>query len=557
MAVGVAGVLVLGCVMDRPSARNHGARPVAADAGLPMVFSARVVGDKRPDFYSLKTLLASQPFQGLHGADLARAWITYFASAQDGCTYSGFISDRAGALPESGRTADPLRMLNAHGWLMEDDPNSIWVPRGHTMDFALRPGESLIRSQRCEGLFPGPAHELANARRVKGSNEPHESGAACRTCGNGRWIYEPNLRHDYLDFAAGVRNRHGLTQTAEGLIGAGQCTIPFFTPYPFVSRTDRVAAGAPVCRDGARITLCASGDVTLEISDAYGTWTPVPVQATRAEETIDISPLLEARCAFEMRLTLGTNARVTKFRFEGLLLTAPMTIPRLDEGLNVMTLKTKDQYGLATVPYEMHADFRRDAPVPLDQQAVIRNGRVLPRKEMWRQIVPKDEGTVRTTFRFDAPAGETFAWFYVLASVACETTNQAPHVTLDWGDTNGRFRPVAETVDHTLLRYGVARVDAEQMMDQPGPTAQVRVTSDVPIIGLDFVGHLDRGAALAIRPEITHRWLEGAEERQFRVPPEADRYYFRCGPGPTGHLMEMRLPSIMIPVVNATVRGLL
>lgn len=556
LALGMGVVLAGGCETSRLPAGTAGLKPVAPYAGVPMAFSTRVVGDKRPDFYSFKTLLASPPFRGLQGADLARAWSNYFTSAQDGCTYLGCVTNMAGGAADASRPTDPLRLLNAYGWLMDESPEDIWTVqplRGQTMDFVLRPGETLIRSQRCEGLFPGPAHGLSNARalHVKANSATHTNDAACRTCGHGRWIYEPNLRVGYMDFAAGVRDRRGITQTAEGLRGAGQCTIPFVSTYPFVSRPD-IADGTQVCQEGALITLCASGDVKIEVSDPYGLWTPVPVQATNAEETINIGPLLEARCAFDIRLTLGANARVSKFRFEGFLLTAPMTIPRLDEGLNVMTMKTKDTYGLATVPYEIIPDFRQHAAVPLDQQAAIRNGALRPGSGIWQLIAPQAKGTVRATFRFEAPAGEAFAWFYVRVFVIGTATGTPSHVKLDWSGNGGVFRSLAAIVDNTASLCRGGCLDAEQILDQPGPTVQVRVTSSVPISGLEFVGHLDRGAALATHPEVTHRWIEGRAERLFRAPSSADRYYFRCGPKPTGHMVEMKMPSVMIPVVNHT-----
>ena len=481
VALCLAGLLAGGCATEPADANAPGAKPRGAHAGAPMAFSARVVGD-----FSRAANRDSQP---------AEVW--------------------------------------PHG-----------ATQAHAMDFALRPGEKLIRSERNEGRFPYPDSGRPFVKEGPAGWKGEPRAAPFRTDGNGRWIYEPNLAVGYLDFAVGVRERHGIEQTEEGLAGAGQCVIPFVSPDPFAAVPDYSGAQT-IYHDGSWLTLRASGDVKVEIGDPLGSWNAVAVAATGAEERIDISPLLESRCNFNIRLTLGANARVSKFRFEGYLLTAPLTLPRLDEGVNVMTLKCKDKYGLATVPCEILPDFRTTAAVPLSRQAAIRNGVVRPGADPWQVIAPKEEGPVQATFTFDAPAGEKFAWFYALASVAVGPTNAPPqHAKLEWRGEGGEYRSLAEMAIGNSPPQRDCRMDGEQILDRPGRTVVVRVTSDTPIGGLGFVGHLAYDAAISVRPEITHRWREGNTERQFVAPPESDRYWFRCGPNPSGHVMEMSVPSV-------------
>ena len=535
MSLCFAALLAGGCA-THPVATEP--KPVDPHVGMPMAFSARVVGDKRPDFYSLKTMVESPQFHGKTGEELAHAFYKYFTSAKDGHAPVGNVMAAEGRPQVRDNLSDPLKLLNAYGWMTFATPDKVRVhgeTRAHTMDFALRPGEKLIRSQRNEGRFP-----LLMSTQTGGAGA---RGTPYLSCGNGRWIYEPNLTAGYLDFAAGVRERIGLSQTAEGLVGGGQCVIPFVSPYPFVSHPED-AKDHTVYRDGAWITIRASGDVTLDISDPLGNWTSVPVAAGGVLEKIDISPLVEARYAFNLRLTLGTNTQVSLFRFEGWLLTAPITLPRLAEGINVMTLKGMDNYGMKTVPCESVADFRTTAAVALDQQAEIRNGVVRPGDQTWQVIVPKEAGPVQATFTFDAPAGEHFAWFYALASVAAGPTNTSlPKVKLEWCGAQKEFRLLAEAAIGTTPMSWDYNLDGEQILEQSSHAVQVRVTSDTPIRGLDFVGHLAMGASLYVRPEITHRWLENGAEHQFIAPQAADMYYFRCGPNPTGHIIEMELPS--------------
>jgi hypothetical protein len=421
-----------------------------------------------------------------------------------------------------------------------------WETHAHTMDFVLRPGETLIRSQRSEGRFPFPPSWQMYLKEFPAdwkAASPRERYAPFRTYGNGRWIYEPNLAAGFLDFAAGARDCQGITQTPEGLVGAGHCIFPFVSPYPFVSRP--AWEKDPIeYRDGSWLTLVASGYAKLEITDALGNWKTLPVKADGTEERFDLSALLEARYAFDLRLTLGAGGRLSRLRFEGYVLTAPMALPRLDEGINRFTLRGKDKYGLATVPCERLPDFRTAAAVPIDQQAQIRRGVVRPGAPGWQVIAPKEERPVEATFRFQAPEGEKFAWFYVLGSVAEGPTGEPPRaVSFAWSSDGEEFRPLATaSIENTPLQWDCS-IEGEKILDQPGDAVYVRVTSDTAISGLEFVGHIGLGAAFSVRPEITHRWLEGGTEHGFVVPPATDRYYFRCGPNPAGHVIEMKVPS--------------
>ena len=525
-----AGLLAGGCV-SQPEGVAAGLTPPDAHVGVPLCFSPRVVGDKRPDFFTLKSMLDAPQFHGQTGAAWTRASDQYFSSAKDGSPWFGqsLAVERRPLRREA--LIDPLQMIDAYGWVPPDTTPALRAcgeSHAHTMDFVLRPGETLIRSQRHEGRAP---------RLAIATNAPPP--LPLHAWGNGRWIYEPKLTAGYLDFAAGVRERSGLTQTADGLCGAGQCVIPFVTPYPFVARPTE--GGGPG-RAGAWITLLAAGDVTIEINDALGQWTSVPVVAGGTVEKIDISPLLESRYAFNLRLTLGASGRLSQFRLEGVLLTAPMTLPRLEAGVNLMTLYGKDKYGLKTVPYEILPDFRAQA-MPLDQQVLIHNGEVRA-QEGWQNLAPKRDGPVQATFTLEAPAGEKFAWFYALVSVAdAQQTTPAPQVQLEWRCGHGDFLPLGASVIEPTPLHVAHNQDGEQLLAKPVRSIELRVTSDTPIQGVQFVGHLALGAALAIHPRITHRWLEDGAEHQFVAPPAAEQYFFRCGANPTGHVIEMSLPS--------------
>ena len=396
-------------------------------------------------------------------------------------------------------------------------------------DFVLRPGEKLI-CLPCADVTPGV-----------------QAPSGCR----GRWRYEPNLTAGYLDFVAGVQARAGIGQSADGLNGAGWCVFAFGLPGAIAPGTN-----------GASVVVGASGDVNLEVSDPWGGWHAIPVVAAGREEALDVSAHLLAQHAFCIRLTLGANAHVTTFRFEGnLLLDAASPPSRLAEGVNVMALTGRDKYGLATMPCEFRPDFRAAATIPLEQRAVIRHGRVVAGADGRHMIEPDGSAPVEATFTFDAPEGELLTWFSARAIVGMNAQGAAtqPQVQMEWCRGNGAFLLLVHD-EGGGARHNARVVAGEQVLDRSSRSVKLRVTSDAPIGGVELDGHLDLHAAFFVRPEITHRWLENGAERQFVAPPGAEKYFFRCGPAPTGHVVELRLPSYRdlphIPVVNPAAASL-
>lgn len=436
---------------------------------------------------------------------------------------------------------------------VDDHVAELWPPwstQAHTMDFALRPGETLIRSQRNEGRFPYPESwkESIRAHADEWKGQPRERYQPFRTFGNGRWIYEPNLSSQFADFPAGVQSCRGITQAEDGLHGAGQCEFAFRSPYPFVGIPDPSGKNV-IHRDGAWLSLCGSGDVKLEISTPTGQWVTVPLAATGRLETVDITDELDARYEVRVRLSLDTGATVSQFKFDSYLMTAPMTLPRLAEGDNPMELKLKDAFGLATIPMEILPDFRNSAAIPIDRQAIeILNGEVQPGAKDWLVIAPKGSAPVQATFRFDAPFGDQFAWYYILGTVGEGPVNgPGKQALLEWSVDGQSFYELTRLdITRSPLQWDCS-IDATCRPPTPTPAVFIRVTSDTAIGGLEFHGHLDRQTIPSVRPQITHRWLEMGVEKSFTAPENIDSYTVTCGPNPTDHVIEMRVASARHP----------
>ncbi len=359
--------------------------------------------------------------------------------------------------------------------------------------------------------------------------------------GGARWTFEPQLSTGVVDFAAAALPRQGLIQDADGVVGPGWCEIPFFLPGPI----DDTKEG------GARLTLCATGEVQLAVNDAFGNWLPMPLAAMGRDETMVLASALAGRHTFSIRLTIGAQARVSRFRLEAVLQPLDDLAPVLEEGINIRQLQSKDRYGLPTVPWDLPVDFRRAATVPLAERVTIREGGVQPLDETRMQIAPRGRDAVEATVAWEAPDGASFAWFTIQSVVRTATqTGAEGTVTMAWRREGGAYEMIAELAC-TTNGAGRQTYAGRVLLDRSQRRIFVRVTSPFPIEDLQGSGQLDRPAMLPVRPVILHRWMEQGVPHQFQAPLSCDQYYFRCGPQPTGQTVEWSVPSRMIPIVNA------
>lgn len=240
-----------------------------------------------------------------------------------------------------------------------------WRISAHTMDFRLRPGETLVRSQEHEGRFHMPQAWKESIQRFKSEwhGVPRERFEPWRTFGNGRWIYEPRLAAEFADFDEGLFEPSELRQDSRGLLGPGSATFRILSPYPFCGLPDW-GADSITHRDGVWLSLAGEGRVTVEVTDTEGKWTSIAVLTGAFDGRTDITGLMSSRYECLIRVGLDDGSRLDRMRFEGYILTAPAAIPRLAEGDNHLELGAGDKHGCCTLPWLHRVDFRATADLP-------------------------------------------------------------------------------------------------------------------------------------------------------------------------------------------------
>ncbi len=430
----------------------------------------------------------------------------------------------------------------------ESDINSVrpdWACRGHNMDFCLRPGEAIVRTEENQGRFIMP--EAWRQFREKFGKEwhgtPRERYEPHRTFGNGRWIYQPDLSSASRDFELGAWDSQGVRQDADGLVGAGSATFRMQSPYPFAGVPDW--KGEKITSSSGVWLEVAGEGVRVEITDPEGQWQTVYTCDKPFDERLDMTEMLKARYECLIRLTLGEGGRLSRFRFEGFFMVAPITLPRLVEGENPMEVRCCDKHGQQTVPWTRMIDLRPGADVA-SQWVSAENEKIEPYAEGWQSVAPADAGKpVRAVFRFDAPQGRKFGWAYILTTHREGPADQpAGQAMIEWSVDGKNWTPLADRrICNTPAGWDCS-LDGEVLTPDGAATIWLRVTSDTGISAVEFYGHLQVPAAAELPLEITHMWKEGGAVREFRVPAGQTSYTVTCGEKPYAHAIRMGMASV-------------
>ena len=420
------------------------------------------------------------------------------------------------------------------------DPH--WSIRAHCMDFHLRPGETLIRSQEAKGYFHLGKNWLPLLKKHASEwhGFPIERFEPFRSYGNGRWIYTPNLSADYADFSEAAFSSD-LTQNADGLVGPGSATIKIASPYLFCGKPE--INGVTAChRNGCWIEASGDGSVSIEVSNAAGEWVPVLEAKNSFDEKKDISDTLSGRYNCLIRVQLGEHSSLNCFNFDGRILTAPMSLPRLETGDNELTIQTGDQFGLNTVPCPDWVDFRKDTAMSQHWESAD-NATVKAAGEHWQKIAPKEQGPVSVVWKFSAPGDKAFAWAYVHATVKEGPRNEVQkNARLEWrtGDTDWQTL-TSNKITNTEKAWD-STLDADLRIEKPAHSVWIRLTSDTAISGMEWHGHTleaDNEDPL----EVVHHWQENEKECSFTAPSGKTAYLINCGKNPQNHSISMQVPS--------------
>ncbi len=291
-----------------------------------------------------------------------------------------------------------------------------WQMGGSTMDYALRKGESLTRWWRPQG--GRWAHHKEDAGNDWWQNlikkEPYGAKGnhpefSVWTHGNGLFEYEPVLRKGCGDFADGVFSQQNVALTDKGLAPAGEgparVVWEVLSPYVIVPKVNELNDPSDDS-EASVVTFRSAGPVRVALSTDFGrSWQEVTSFDDTGEHAIDLTKHLRGgRYQYLVRFDLAGGekpARLESLNIRTWVQVAPISLPRLEKGVNRMRYATGDKEGYSSLPW-MQIPNMGDA----DEMA-----------RYWSEK-PKDYDPKRTTSRlrgegeivFAAPPGRRIQW---------------------------------------------------------------------------------------------------------------------------------------------------
>jgi hypothetical protein len=421
---------------------------------------------------------------------------------------------------------------------------------GHTMDFVLRQGESFQRWWQPQGgrwHHADVYHEMDWLRRLIEQEprgpKPNHRHFTVHNHGNGRFLYEPNLRDGSTDFFDGVYASENVRPSEDGVTlessGAGYAVFEVRTPYiivPLVGHMndrsdDREASVVEIDGKGTSLSLSVDNGITWQA-----------VEAASGRGTIDLTRQVAGRYGYLLRVDfIGEphQSILKSLRMTTWVQVAPASLPSLRSGTNRMHYRTGDHYGLPTRVREIVTNT--SDPNDLQKHVVA-----MPEHYDPQQKTSRIRGDVVASVR--AMPNTKIAWFTVTGSfrthqlaAAKNTRNSMAYAVGSPKDFQEIFR--AEMPDD--VEHWHNNVTREVRLDEPAEQIYLRLHGDPALNNFRVYAHCLDDAPRAEQPvRVTHAWREGDRQQSQTVTVRSgESYEIEVLGDPVNESIEIAVPS--------------
>jgi len=436
----------------------------------------------------------------------------------------------------------------------------------HTMDFILRPGESLRRNTFPEGKYVWFDGWTESVQRFKTewNDGPWERHEPHRRYGNGLWLYRPNLTDACRDVEAGALEIEGFAPSVTGLSagnkGPNACVFEFNSPWVFT--------GTPG-RNGAKPTDGCILEATVHQQDAssamridiavgpLATWETVWTGPGTGTHNVKLDLTEHVANAYRYLLRFACDAsgpdacRLESLSVASSIMVAPASVGRLVEGANDLTVRFGDEHGQRTRRLMIETSFR-DPPEVRAKAHRLENLYFQP--DTADRIRPIDRSRdYEIVFKVDAPPQGRLKRIYAFGSYRCADpqAGNTDCVATYWAASeSGRWHPLYEgPVPTDAQRWHFSR-QGEATLRSPVPTVFVKFVGKVGMNNAKVRVHWldDRTRRIHTPLLVDHVWEEGSgcckmhSERIGRSD-RPHQYQIICGPGPALRTLGMRASS--------------
>ncbi|HUW84304.1 MAG TPA: hypothetical protein VMZ31_16075 [Phycisphaerae bacterium] len=429
-----------------------------------------------------------------------------------------------------------------------------WSIHGWTTDHVLRPGESLTRWWQNQGgrwhHWPTYVEWMRKLlEKLPRGIKPNHANFSIWGVGSALMHYVPDLTHRTRDVELGAYRIDNLKTTPKGLTpvepGRGSVVFEVLSPYIIVPIMDDLddPNNLQLNRDAATVMVDATSPVEGEVStDGGRTWTPLGTLPNRAR--LDLTRLV--RGTYQYLLRLAVDGQPDAATLQGLELrtwgqVAPISIPRLAKGTNVLHLAVNDPRGrptrlLPVLPYLGDPDDVTKFNIQID-------GEYQPQK-------PTERLTGRALVPVQAPPGQQIEWLSVggmfrahrlaRAHLTANKIEIAPSPTGPFKTVYDATGTVADWNDH--WHYAM---DVDVVLDEPAPVVYVRYTGDPACNAIRIYAHCsDTRPANVGQIRVTHDYCIGDERiiKSVDVPAAGGSYSIECPSAPTNVSLKLEVP---------------
>jgi hypothetical protein len=431
-----------------------------------------------------------------------------------------------------------------------------WSVGGWTMDYVLRPGESLTRWwQNRDGrwhhspTYTGWMRELLEKppRGIK----PNNANFSIWGVGSSLLLYHPDLTEKTRDVELGAYEVRNLRTSAAGLTpaepGSGFVVYEVLSPYVIVPVMDDLddPAGA-LNRDAATIMIDATTAVEGDIStDGGRTW--VSLGALPNKLRYDLTRFVRGRYHYFVRLGMQGEPgmaflRSLELRTWGQV--APISLPRLAKGRNVLRLGVNDPRGRPTrlLPILPHLG---------DPEDIRRHGIRIVGDYQPRQPSQRLRGQAMAPV--EAGPGQVIEWLSVGGMFRAHHLKRAS-LTANRIEIaaalEGPFRTIYDgtgTVPDWNQHWHYS-MDTDVILPEPVRKVWVRYTGDPSLNAVRIYAHCrDPRPVNTGVVQVTHDYSIGNERilKTVEVPAGGGSYTVDCPKAPTNHALKLETPHSM------------
>jgi hypothetical protein len=430
-------------------------------------------------------------------------------------------------------------------------PQWHWRTRGHTMDFTLRPGESLTRFWKRQGRWRSDP-SWTGEQQLKALQTPPAGPKTSReisvnnSYGNGKWVYAPKLSPRYADFAEGVYRTHNVKLDAKGLrlatAGKGWAEWRVQTPYIIAGKPNNLADQTDDS-DGAIAELTTSGGFALCVSIDQGRhWTQVwSDPKARGKQRVDLTKWVAGKYEYHLRLDLnGTprNVRLSSLRLTTWTQLAPAALPRLKQGVNHLAFTWGDQLGEATEMLILAPEL--SDPADAKRWGVAVEGEYDPTSVNQRATGP-------VTLKVKALEGTKLRRLHIGGAFYTHRDRTAPvpdRILYSTNPSEG-WRLLKQETPPEWVEHWYYNSEADLELNLPVKELWVRLVPAVAANGLRIYAHCAKDDTESRGPVlVTHTYRAGGKQlnRTFRfTAPRA--YEITCPLEPENVSVKMAVPS--------------